>query len=182
MGLAGGADRCRWVLDTLGIDACLDYRADDFTQRLRDAFPAGIDLFSDGVGGWLTEAVCDLINRGGRLFAYGGGANFYADTLSHEWKSPSIRRAFGISERIEAALAARNVRLECWIVDAFYHQRLEAEDALSTMMLRGEIKPMTNVVDGFDHLPAAIADLYRRPRAGKLQVRISRELPARRLD
>jgi NADPH-dependent curcumin reductase CurA len=172
VGFGGGADRCRWVLDTLGIDRCIDYRSKDFAAELKAAFPNGIDVFSDGIGGALTETVTAIMNRNGRLFSYGGAAAFYADKLNAPpQQRPSIRRAFGISETVETILTQRNIKSEAWIVDAFYHERLQAEDALSRLLQSGALKPINNVAEGFDQLPAAVVGLYKSARSGKLQVR-----------
>jgi NADPH-dependent curcumin reductase CurA len=172
VGFAGGADRCAWVRDTLGISQCIDYRAPDFAQQLRTAFPGGIDVFSDGVGGALTQTVMPLVSEHGRLFSYGGAAGLYADTLSRE--RPPLRRIFGISEAVETLLQQRNVKSEAWIVDSFYHERLKAEDDLSRHLLSGALKPIIHVVEGFEELPKAIVSLYTTARAGKLQVRFER--------
>ena len=171
VGFGGGTDRCKWVLDTLGIDKCIDYRAGDFAEQLKAAFPDGIDVYSDGIGGALTETVTQLMNQNGRLFSFGGAAAYYADKLDAPRQRPSLRRAFGISENIEAVLKKRNIKSECWIVDAFYHERLRAEDDLSRHLRSGALKPINNVVDGFENLPAAVVGLYTTSRAGKLQVR-----------
>jgi NADPH-dependent curcumin reductase CurA len=82
-----------------------------------------------------------------------------------------LRRAFGISENVEAVLKKRNIKSECWIVDAFYHERLRAEDDLSRHLRSGALKPVNNVVEGFENLPSAVAGLYANSRSGKLQVR-----------
>ena len=82
-----------------------------------------------------------------------------------------LRRRFGISDAVETILKERNVKIEAWIVDAFYHERLKAEDDLSRHLLSGALKPVRNVVDGFESLPKAVTGLYAAPRAGKLQVR-----------
>jgi NADPH-dependent curcumin reductase CurA len=171
VGLGGGADRCKWVLDTLGIDKCIDYRAGDFAEQLKAAFPAGIDVYSDGIGGALTETVAQLMNQNSRLFSYGGAAAYYADKLDAPQQRPSLRRAFGISENVETVLKKRNIKSECWIVDVFYHERLKAEDDLSRHLRSGALKPINNVVDGFENLPTAVVGLYTTSRSGKLQVR-----------
>ena len=172
VGFGGGADRCDWVLETLGIDKCIDYTARDFGEQLEAAFPRGIDVFSDGVGGALTEMVTAIMNQNGRLFSYGSAAALYADAVGElKRERPSLRRTFGISETVETILKQRNIKSEAWIVDAFYHERLKAEDDLSRHLLAGALKPVTNVVEGFDNLPKAITGLYATPRAGKLQVR-----------
>ena len=85
------------MLDTLGINACIDYRAKDFGQQLKAAFPAGIDVYSDGIGGALTETVTSIMNQNGRLFSYGGAAAYYADKIDAPQQRPSLRRAFGSS-------------------------------------------------------------------------------------
>lgn len=171
VGFAGGADRCNWVVDTLGIDKCIDYRAGDFAAQLKAAFSTGIDVYSDGIGGALTETVTAQMNQNSRLLSYGAAAAFYADRLDAPQQRPSLRRAFGISETIETVLKQRNIKSQAWIVDAFYHERLTAEDDLSRHLRSGALKPINNVVDGFENLPTAVVGLYRGARAGKLQVR-----------
>jgi len=170
VGFGGGADRCDWVLDTLGIDKCIDYGAKDFEPQLKAAFPSGIDVYSDGIGGALTEIVTANMNQNSRLFSYGGAAAYYADKLDAPRQRPSLRRAFGISEHVETILKQRNIKSEAWIVDSFYHERLKAEDDLSRLLRSGALKPISNVVEGFDNLPNAVISLYERARSGKLQV------------
>jgi NADPH-dependent curcumin reductase CurA len=172
VGFAGGTERCRWVVETFGLDGCLDYRADDFDAQLKAAFPTGIDVFSDGIGGVLTDTVTREINRDGRHMAYGSAAALYAERLDMgPGERPSLRRAFGLTDEIEARLKQRNVKVEAWIVDAFYHERLKAEDDLSRLLISGALKPVNTVAEGFESLPQAIVDLYRTGRSGKLQVR-----------
>jgi NADPH-dependent curcumin reductase len=128
-------------------------------------------MFSDGVGGRLTAIVSRLIKQRGRVFSYGTAGSFYSGKIEKPDSSLSMRQRFGITTEIDNAFGARNVRVESWIVDRFYHQRIEAEDALSAMLTKGSLKPINNVVDGFENLPEAISGLYKAPRAGKLQIR-----------
>jgi NADPH-dependent curcumin reductase CurA len=69
VGFAGGEDRCTWARRTLGIDDCIDYRAANLPDRLRHALPDGIDVYSDGVGEPLPEAISGLYqgSRAGKL-------------------------------------------------------------------------------------------------------------------
>jgi len=172
VGFGGGADRCQWAVNTLGLDACLDYRAEDFEAQLAAACPLGVDVFSDGVGGTLTDIVTRHMNRHGRLFSYGGAAAAYAEAGGPpSGKRLTIRQSFGITEAIETRLKERNIKSEAWIVDLFYHERLKAEDDLSRLLFSGALKPVTNVVEGFENLPQAVVNLYQDGRSGKLQVR-----------
>jgi len=171
VGFGGGADRCKWAVETLGIDRCIDYRAKDFAAQLAAAFPSGIDVYADGIGGALTETVAAIMNQNSRLLSYGSAAAFYADKLDAPQHRVSLRRRFGISENVEAILKRRNIKSEAWIVDEFYHERLTAEDDLSRLLRRGALKPISNVVEGFENLPNAVVGLYTTARSGKLQVR-----------
>jgi NADPH-dependent curcumin reductase CurA len=178
VGFAGGKERCAWAVENLGIDECLDYRAPDFKEQLKAAFPNGIDVFSDGVGGSLTETVLEQIKPNGRLFSYGGVVAFYADELMPESQAfiirnqPfNIRKSFGISEKVEALLQQKNIKTEAFRLHVFYHERLKAEDDLSQLMLSGKLKPIYNVIEGFENLPQAVIGLYQSRRPGKLQVR-----------
>jgi NADPH-dependent curcumin reductase CurA len=176
VGFGGGADRCRWVRESLGVDKCLDYKALDFVQQLEAAFPRGIDAYSDGIGGDLTETVAARMNANGRLFSYGSAAALYGDNVDTALRQrSSLRRIMGISDTVETILKRKNIKCEAWIVDSFYHERLKAEDDLSRHLLSGALKPVTNVVEGFDNLPKAITDLYTTARAGKLQVRFEQD-------
>jgi NADPH-dependent curcumin reductase CurA len=171
IGLAGGAARCAWVVETLGIDGCLDYRAPDFADQLRAAFSAGIDVFSDGIGGDLTATVAERMNRNGRLFAYGNSAAQYSETGGVSAGPRRRLREVFVSPEAEAIIAAKNIKVEAWIVHDFYHERITAENDLSRLLLTGAIRPIHNVVDGLENLPQAIVSLYAGGRAGKLQVR-----------
>jgi len=171
VGFGGGTERCDWALDTLGIDKCVDYRAKDFERQLKAAFPSGIDVYSDGIGGALTETVAAIMNQNSRLLSYGSAAAFYSDRLDAPQHRSSLRRRFGISENVETILKKRNIKSEAWIVDEFYHERPKAEDDLSRLLRRGALKPISNVVEGFDNLPNAVVGLYKTARSGKSQVR-----------
>src|SRR4051812_48969668 len=67
VGIAGGEVKCRYVVEELGLDACLDYKAQDLGRGLRDACPGGVDVYYDNVGGEVLGAVLRHINRGARI-------------------------------------------------------------------------------------------------------------------
>jgi NADPH-dependent curcumin reductase CurA len=169
--LAGGGDRRRWVIETLGVPACLDYRAADFEDQLRAAFPTGVDVFCDGVGGALTVKAARLMNEDSRLFAYGAAASHYGEAAAPTGPRPHSLRAAFVPAEAEPILAARNIKVEAWIVHDFYHERLTAEDDLSRLLLSGALKPTTHTVEGFEKLPEAVVGLYQDRGPGKLQVR-----------
>lgn len=173
VGLAGSPAKCVWAKQMLGIAECVDYRGADLADSIRAAALSGIDVFSDGAGGELTKTIVSSMKENGRLFSYGMTSAFYASRLSRPAGKRPLRQTFGISDEVESLLAGRNIRSECWIVDAFYDQRLKAEDGLAQLMSSGALKPINTVIDGFQQLPEAIAGLYNTQSSGKLQVRFA---------
>jgi NADPH-dependent curcumin reductase CurA len=167
VGFGGGPARCKQISDLIGVD-CLDYRAPDFLDRLRATFPEGIDIISDGIGGPLTEAIVPMMKRGGRLLAYGCADDLHAGGNPGA-RGMTLREQFGVSAKVEAIVAERAIRVECWIVHDFYHERIEAEDALDRLLRDGAIKPVVTVVEGFDKLPQAIMALYDPAALSKVQ-------------
>jgi NADPH-dependent curcumin reductase CurA len=71
VGIAGGAEKCRFVVDALGFDACIDHRAPDAAQALREACPDGVDIYFDNVGGAVRDAVWPCMAQGGRVVVCG---------------------------------------------------------------------------------------------------------------
>ena len=71
VGIAGGADKCRYVTDELGIDACVDHRGDDLGAALEAACPKGIDVYFENVGGDVQRAVYPRLNDFGRMIMCG---------------------------------------------------------------------------------------------------------------
>ena len=72
IGIAGGADKCRWLVEDAGYDAAIDYKADDVQARLNDLAPGGIDVVFDNVGGPILNAMLGAIATGARVVICGG--------------------------------------------------------------------------------------------------------------
>src|SRR6185437_51225 len=72
IGIAGGPEKCRWIVDELGLDAAIDYRAGDVAQRVKQLAPDGVDVFLDNVGGEILDAVLLHLARGARVVLSGG--------------------------------------------------------------------------------------------------------------
>ena len=63
IGIAGGPEKCRWLLDELGFHEAIDYKAEDVASRLGQLAPDGIDVFLDNVGGEILDAVLTRLRR-----------------------------------------------------------------------------------------------------------------------
>ena len=168
VGFGGGADRAKWCVDTLGVDKALDYRAKDLEAQLRSAFPKGIDVYCDGVGGELSETVVKLMNKNARYFSYGTAASLY-DTAPAQ----SARTRDMVSESVERQIKEKSIKLDAWLVHVFYYQRLECEDNLSHMLLNNKIKPIYTFVEGIENAPKGIISQYTTNPYGKLQLKFA---------
>ena len=78
IGIAGGEDKCRWLVDELGFDAAIDYKAGDLRTQLKTHAPNGIDVFFDNVGGEALEAALSRLARGARVVICGAVSQYNA--------------------------------------------------------------------------------------------------------
>jgi NADPH-dependent curcumin reductase CurA len=81
VGIGGGEDKCRYVVDELGFDFCVDHHADDLPGRLTAACPKGIDVYFESVGGGVFDAVLPLLNTKARIPVCGLIAAYNATEL-----------------------------------------------------------------------------------------------------
>jgi NADPH-dependent curcumin reductase CurA len=169
VGFGGGPDRAKWVTDTLGIDKALDYRAPDLEAQLRAAFPEGIDVYSDGVGGQLSETIVKLMNPNSRYLSYGTSAAFYEEVPG---TTPMQRgRIFGMTDTVFQAIKEKNIKLEAWQVQAHYQDRIQSENDMSQLIYTGRLKPINTVVEGFENTAKGIMSQYETNVYGKLQLK-----------
>ena len=170
VGFGGGAERAKWVVDTLGMDKGLDYRATDLDAQLKAAFPEGIDVYIDGVGGPLSESVAKLMNRDSRYFSYGGAAQIYKD-LQPDASSMANAREYGLTKLIEGIIKDRHIKLEAWNQAVWSQDRIEAENKLSQLMNTGKLKAINTVIKGFENIPKGVMTQYDGTNPyGKLQL------------
>ena len=171
VGFGGGPDRAKWVTDTLGINKALDYRAADLEAQLKAAFPDGIDVYSDGVGGQLSETIAKLMKPNSRYLSYGTSAAFYDDKPGTTAQQSA--RIFGMTDSVFKIIQERNIKLEAWQVQAHYQDRIEAENYLSQLINTGRLKPINTVVEGIDNAAKGILSQYDTNVYGKLQLKFA---------
>lgn len=159
VGIAGGAGKCTWARDELGLDACLDHRAPDLAGRLAAACPRGIDIYVELTGGPMLDAVLPLLNDHARIPVIGtiaerGGAD----------RLPLLRR-----------ILVRRLLVQGFIV--YDHGALAGDflAELTPLVRAGEIRWREDVVDGLERAPAAFLGLLEGRNFGKLLVRVDPE-------
>lgn len=159
IGIAGGPEKCRWLVEEYGADAAIDYRSEDVSARLATVAPEGIDLFVDNVGGDTLEAGIANIARFGRIVLCGAIAGYNDATpapgprnLTRLISQRAEMRGFILLDHLAAVPAAR-AELETWF-------------------RAGVIRYRTDVQQGFDAIPETFLRLFNSASLGKQLLRI----------
>ena len=160
VGLAGSADKCRHLVDDLGFDAAIDYKAEELARAIRDRCPRGVDVYFDNVGGLILEAALFAMNPRGRVVCCGAVSQY--DTGQ---PGPGPRGIPGL-------LVVKRLRMEGFIVMDYYDQRRVAEDRLAEWIAAGRLRVREDVVEGLERAPAALIGLLRGDNVGKRMVRV----------
>jgi NADPH-dependent curcumin reductase len=160
VGIAGTGEKCAWVTEDLGFDACINYKTDDVAGRLAETCPAGIDVYFDNVGGEILDHVLTLINLRARVVLCGAISQYNAVE-----PAPGPRNLF--------TLIPQRGRMEGFIVIDYLERFPEAIEALGAWVDEGRITHAEHVVDGLEQAPAAMRMLFTGANTGKLIVKVS---------
>jgi NADPH-dependent curcumin reductase CurA len=164
VGIAGGPDKCRFLLDELKLDRAVDYREhkthEDLTNALLEA-TGGVDVYFDNVGGPITDAVIPLIKRRARIVIC-GAISQYDGGLDTPDVGPRFLQHMLFQRATIQGVLARD-----------YTNRMDEMVAqVAPWVKSGEIVFKETFVDGFEQLPAALNSLFEGGNIGKLLVRV----------
>ncbi|HLY57985.1 MAG TPA: NADP-dependent oxidoreductase [Stellaceae bacterium] len=166
VGIAGGADKCRHAVETLGFDACLDHRSPTFAADLAAACPSGIDVYFENVGGSIFRAVLPLLNTHARVPVCGLIAQYNADSAP---EGPDF------APLLMRAVLTRRLRLQGFIITLDYPDRIdEFVTAMTGWVEAGRVKALEDMVEGLENAPQALIGLLEGRNFGKVVVRVSR--------
>jgi NADPH-dependent curcumin reductase CurA len=160
VGIAGGREKCDWVIEQYGFDACIDYRADGLFKALRAACPEGVDVYFDNVGGTILETALNVMNERGRVVCCGAISQY-------ENTAPTGPR------NLPGVLVVKRLRMEGFIVMDFAQNDATAIRAMQGMIQRGELKVAEDIVEGLENAPSALIGLLNGDNKGKRMVRVS---------
>jgi NADPH-dependent curcumin reductase CurA len=160
VGLAGTPEKCRWVVDELGFDACIDYRREDVPRRLRETCPDGVDVYFDNVGGAILEAALDRLRRGARVVLCG------AIAIYNEAEPPPGPRNY-------LQLVIQRARMEGFLVLDYASRFPEAIARMAGWVAAGRLRHAVDVAEGLENAPAAFLRLFRGENRGKQLVKVA---------
>jgi NADPH-dependent curcumin reductase CurA len=159
VGIAGGAEKCAWVCDALGFDACVDYKGDDVRARLPELCPGGIDVYFDNVGGAILQAALFAMKPRGRISCCGAVSQYDGDAP----KSPA---------GIPGLIVVKRLRMEGFIVMDFLDRDAEAERDLSQWVQTGQLEVVEDIIDGLENAPRGLIGLLAGENRGKRMIRV----------
>jgi len=166
VGIAGGPDKCAYVRDTLGLDACIDHRDPAMAEQLKEACPNGIDVYYENVGGAVWDAVLPRLNTFARIPVCGLVANYNMTEIP-----PGPDRSVGLMR----AVLTKRLHIQGFIVWDFAAQENEFLQEVGTWLREGKIKHREDVTEGLEHAPDAFIGMLRGANFGKTLVRVSPE-------
>jgi NADPH-dependent curcumin reductase CurA len=162
IGIAGGADKSRFVLETLGFDACIDHRAGGLEGALDRFCPNGIDVYFENVGGALQRAIWPRLNVFGRVVMCGMVAEYNATEAA---SGPNLM-----------PVVAKRLHIEGLIVSDKPGRFAEWRALAAPWVADGSLKYREDIVDGLEHAVPAFIGLLEGRNFGKLLVRVGPEV------
>ncbi len=162
IGIAGGKTKCDYVVNELGFDACIDYKAAGFPEMLAAACPDGVDVYFENVGGDVLDAVAPLLNKGARVPVC-GFISAYNATSVDQVKPPAM-----VLEALPNPPESRFFVVTEWL-DEFE----EATRQLGTWIAQGKLKYRETIVEGLPNAPAAFRMLFTGENFGKLMIKVA---------
>jgi hypothetical protein len=159
VGIAGGADKCAWLVDELGFDAAIDYRNDSVKQRLRESCPGGVNVFFDNVGGAVLDAVLDHLAMRARVVICGAISQYdHMDAV--------------VGPSMYLRLAERQSTMEGFAYFHFPESIPEATAELASWLADGSLRSRDEVLEGIERYPEALQFMFNGGNTGKLLVKI----------
>jgi len=161
IGIAGGAEKCAWVKEQAGADACIDYRAGNVARAIREAAPKGINIIFENVGGEILDAGLANLAMRARIILC-GGISSYNDTADN--RSPGLQNYMNIT--------VMRARLEGFIVLDYAPRFGQGVQALAKLMAEGKLKTAEDIAHGFENCPATLRRLFEGKNFGKQLLKV----------
>ena len=166
VGIAGREEKCRYVTQDLGFDACVSHLSPTFAADLAEACPAGVDVYFENVGGAVFDAVLPLFNPGARMTICGLIAH-YGDADGEDARAELMRRGEPIFR--DCGVTVRNLFVGDFVAE--YEARFLEE--MSDWVAQKKVVYREDLRRGLENVPQAFADMLRGDNFGKTLVQIA---------
>ncbi len=170
VGIASTEEKCKFAVEELGYDACVNHHKGNLRQVLKEAAPNGIDINFENVGGDIFWDVLALMNLNGRAVICGAIASYNA-----------TRQEQGLDRTAEllTSIVVRRLQLKGILVSDHFHRYAEFRKDMAQWMEQGKLKYREDIVQGLDNVVPAFQGLLEGKNFGKLVVQLHPD-PARK--
>ena len=159
VGIAGGAEKCKFLVDELGFDAAIDYKNENVKKALKETCPKGVDVYFDNVGGDILNDVLTQINLHARIVICGAISQYNTTT---EVKGPSNY----------LSLLVNRARMEGIVVFDNIKEYPTAMKDIAGWIQSGDIKVKDHIVEGIETFPDTLMMLFKGENFGKLVLKV----------
>ncbi len=160
IGIAGGADKCKYLIDELGFDGAIDYKNDDIKGRLKEYFPKGIDVYFDNVGGEILDLALGRLALHARIVICGAISQYNNKTPI---KGPSNY----------LALLVNRASMKGMVVFDHAKDYAQASIQLGQWINQGKLKSKEDIYDGIENFYETFLKLFSGEKLGKLVLKVS---------
>lgn len=158
VGIAGGAAKCRYVIDDLGFDAAIDYKSEDVRASLRKHCPDGVHVYFDNVGGTILEAALANLARGARIVICGAISQYNSGPMT--------------GPRNYMSLLVNRASMKGMLSFDYADRFTQAGAQMAAWMAAGKLKSREHVVEGLATFPETLLKLFTGENEGKLILKV----------
>ncbi|TXH91230.1 MAG: NADP-dependent oxidoreductase [Rhodoferax sp.] len=162
VGIAGGADKCRYLVEELGFDAAIDYKTENVAEALKQHCPNGVNVYFDNVGGDILDAVLTRLARGARIVICGAISQYNNTTPV---KGPANYLSLLVNRATMTGI----------VVSDYYDRAMEAAMVMGGWIASGKLKTREDIVKGLENFPKAFDMLFTGANQGKLVLQVAAE-------
>lgn len=168
VGIAGGEEKCRYAVEVLGMDVCIDHKAEDFAEQLKAACPQGIDVYFENVGGKVFDAVMPLLNTKARMPVCG---------LIAQYNATSLPEGPDRLSQLTGLILTKRLKVQGFIIfDDYGHRYGEFAADMNQWVAEGRIKYREQVEVGLENAPEQLIGLLEGKNFGKLVIEVAKPL------
>jgi NADPH-dependent curcumin reductase CurA len=160
VGIAGGAEKCRYIVQDLGFDAAIDYKSEDVKKSLRKHCPEGLNVYFDNVGGTILEAALANLARGARIVIC-GAISQYCNTGPVAGPSNYM------------SLLVNRATMKGMLVFDYADRYAQAGAEMAEWMAAGKLKSREDIVEGIATFPETLLKLFKSENSGKLMLKVA---------
>jgi NADPH-dependent curcumin reductase CurA len=160
IGIAGGAEKCRYLIEELGYDAAIDYKSQDVNRALKEHCPQGINVYFDNVGGEILDAALARLARGGRI-ALCGAISQYNATVPVKGPSNYL------------SLLVNRGMMKGFLVFDYFDRYGDAAREMAGWLESGKLRAKEDVVEGLETFPDTLNKLFKGENMGKLVLKVA---------